>query len=372
MQNVRSYTPAGSKLIIVVRFKHDSYYTHSQPHGFTFNCLEVQSDTVSQSSSISASVTPRFSDHVNGGSFSTTDSLAKPSELPPVATATSAGYENGSHIFGKQNNCLPCLNCTTSTDVKRKSSCSSPQIGLQNILALLQSADLDVQTHAVKVVAKLAVGDINQEKIVQEGGLDALLILIRTSQNTTLFRVASGAIANLAMNELNQGLIMGKGGAALLALTSSKTDDPQTLRMVVGVIANLCGNEKLHLLLIEQGGVRALLGMVRSGNNDVIAQVARRLANFAKWDFVTSGGVKQLARILVESSRDDIRNLAKKILRLNRAFQAEGLLTQLYRIRQVDLKFPPKPVVSIAAKDLIGQVSLSLCGVFSVLPFYGT
>lgn len=42
--------------------------------------------------------------------------------------------------------------------------------------------------------------DINQEKIVQEGGLDALLILLRTSQNTTLLRVASGAIANLAMN----------------------------------------------------------------------------------------------------------------------------------------------------------------------------
>ncbi|XP_023764695.1 kinesin-like protein KIN-UC isoform X1 [Lactuca sativa] len=252
------------------------------------------------------------------------------------------------------------------------------EVGLQKILALLQSADLDVQTHAVKVVANLAAEDINQEKIVQEGGLDALLILLRTSQNTTLLRVASGAIANLAMNELNQGLIMGKGGAALLAHTSSKTDDPQTLRMVAGAIANLCGNEKLHLLLIEQGGVRALLGMVRSGNNDVIAQVARGLANFAKcetraitqghkegrsllmddgvlsWllansntssistrrhielalchlaqnedntrDFVTSGGVKQLARISVESSRDDIRSLAKKILRLNRAFQAE-------------------------------------------------
>lgn len=252
------------------------------------------------------------------------------------------------------------------------------EVGLQKILALLQSADLDVQTHAVKVVANLAAEDINQEKIVQEGGLDALLILIRTSQNTTLLRVASGAIANLAMNELNQGLIMGKGGAALLAHTSSKTDDPQTLRMVAGAIANLCGNEKLHLLLIEQGGVRALLGMVRSGNNDVIAQVARGLANFAKcetraitqghkkgrsllmddgvlsWllansnttsistrrhielalchlaqnddntrDFLTSGGVKQLARISVESSRDDIRNLAKKILTLNRAFRAE-------------------------------------------------
>nr|XP_043631245.1 kinesin-like protein KIN-UC isoform X2 [Erigeron canadensis] len=252
------------------------------------------------------------------------------------------------------------------------------EVGLQKILTLMQSADLDVQTHAVKVVANLAAEDTNQEKIVQEGGLDALLILLRTSQNTTLLRVASGAIANLAMNELNQALIMGKGGAALLAHTASKTEDPQTLRMVAGAIANLCGNEKLHLVLTEQGGIRALLGMVRSGNNDVIAQVARGIANFAKcesraitqghkkgrsllmddgvlsWllananiasistrrhielalchlaqnedntrDFVTSRGVKQLSRISVESSREDIRDLAKKILRLNRSFKAE-------------------------------------------------
>nr|GFC37512.1 kinesin-like protein KIN-UC isoform X1 [Tanacetum cinerariifolium] len=45
------------------------------------------------------------------------------------------------------------------------------EVGLQKILTLLQSADLDVQTHAVKVVANLAAEDINQEKIVQEGGL---------------------------------------------------------------------------------------------------------------------------------------------------------------------------------------------------------
>ena len=40
--------------------------------------------------------------------------------------------------------------------------------------------------------------------------------------------------------------------------------------------------EKLHVMLKEEGGIKALLGMVRSGNSDVIAQVARGLANFAK------------------------------------------------------------------------------------------
>ncbi|XP_071696031.1 uncharacterized protein [Rutidosis leptorrhynchoides] len=79
----------------------------------------IQDDIASQSSSISASVTPRVSDRVTCSSFSASESLAaKPSELPP---------ENGFQIFGRQNNCLPCLNCTTSTDVKSKSLCSSPQ-----------------------------------------------------------------------------------------------------------------------------------------------------------------------------------------------------------------------------------------------------
>ncbi|XP_009588080.1 kinesin-like protein KIN-UC isoform X2 [Nicotiana tomentosiformis] len=250
------------------------------------------------------------------------------------------------------------------------------EVGVQKIISLFSSADLDVQIHAVKVVANLAAEDGNQEKIVQEGGLDALLMLLQSSQNTTILRVASGAIANLAMNETNQGLISSKGGARLLSNTAVRTDDPQTLRMVAGAIANLCGNEKLHVTLREDGAVKALLEMARSGNIDVIAQVARGLANFAKcesrgtiqghrkgrstlmddgvlrWlitnsnsassstkrhielalchlaqnegnarDFVLSGALDELVRISTESSREDIRNLAKKILKLSPTFQ---------------------------------------------------
>lgn len=101
--------------------------------------LENFPDIVSQSSSISASVTPRASGHINGASFCTIDSLTKPSEqLPPVSThVTSAGYENGSQIFGMQNNCLPCLNCSTSIDVKSKSSCSSPQSAKKKVSSRL-------------------------------------------------------------------------------------------------------------------------------------------------------------------------------------------------------------------------------------------
>ncbi|KAL3579364.1 hypothetical protein D5086_020868 [Populus alba] len=286
---------------------------------------------------------------------------------------------NGSSTFGnlkglhKSNSSKAALSSQRATIAK-----ICEEVGLKKIMQLLASEDSDVQIHAVKVIANLAAEDINQEKIVEEGGLDALLMLLKSSQNTTVLRVASGAVANLAMNELNQGLIMSKGGGQLLAKTAFKTDDPQTLRMVAGALANLCGNESLHMILKEDGGINALLGMARSGNNDVIAQVARGMANFAKcesrgiiqghrkgrslliedgvleWlvsysntapastrrhvelalchlaqndnndrEFISCGGVRELVRISVESNREDIRNLAKKTLKMNPTFQAE-------------------------------------------------
>ncbi|XP_028556904.1 kinesin-like protein KIN-UA isoform X3 [Dendrobium catenatum] len=249
------------------------------------------------------------------------------------------------------------------------------EVGLPKVLALLKSEDLDVQTHAVKVVANLAAEDLNQQRIVEEGGLDALLLLLESSKDETIQRLTAGAIANLAMNGLNQDLIICKGGARLLTNMASQSDDPQTLRMVAGAIANLCGNERLHMLLKEDGGIKALLAMVRSRHNNVISQVARGIANFAKcesrsinqghwkgrslliedgaldwlvancttftdstrhhielalchlaqnvenaFDVIESGGIKQLLRISKESSREDICKLAKKALKSNSAF----------------------------------------------------
>ncbi|WVZ55517.1 hypothetical protein U9M48_006165 [Paspalum notatum var. saurae] len=175
------------------------------------------------------------------------------------------------------------------------------EVGLPNVLALLKSEDLDLQINAVKVVANLAAEDVNQERIVEDGGLDALLSLLETSENTTIHRVTAGAVANLAMNGSNQGVIMNKGGARLLANVASKTEDPQTLRMVAGALANLCGNEKLHLMLKQDGGIKALLGMFGSGHSDVIAQIARGVANFAKCESrVISQGHRKGRSLLIE------------------------------------------------------------------------
>ncbi|KAJ6826329.1 putative armadillo repeat-containing kinesin-like protein 2 [Iris pallida] len=252
------------------------------------------------------------------------------------------------------------------------------QVGLQKILSLLESEDVDIRVHAVKVVANLAAEEANQEKIVEAGGLTSLLMLLRSSEDETIRRVAAGAIANLAMNETNQELIMAQDGISLLSTTAADAEDPQTLRMVAGAIANLCGNDKLQARLRAEGGIRALLGMVRCRHPDVLAQVARGIANFAKcesrastqgnkagkslliedgtlpWivknanneaspirrhielalchlaqhevnakDMISEGALWELVRISRDCSRDDIRALAHRTLTSSTYFQAE-------------------------------------------------
>nr|GMC84558.1 armadillo repeat-containing kinesin-like protein 2 [Ipomoea batatas] len=67
------------------------------------------------------------------------------------------------------------------------------QVGLHKILSLLESEDACVQIHAVKVIANLAAEEANQEKIVEAGGLSSLLILLRSSEDETIRRIAAGA-----------------------------------------------------------------------------------------------------------------------------------------------------------------------------------
>ncbi|XP_027336337.1 kinesin-like protein KIN-UB [Abrus precatorius] len=175
------------------------------------------------------------------------------------------------------------------------------QVGLQKILSLLESDDANVRIHAVKVVANLAAEEANQKSIVEAGGLTSLLMLLRRYDDETVRRVAAGAIANLAMNEANQELIMAEGGVTLLAIAASDAEEPQTLRMVAGAIANLCGNDKILMKLRSQGAIKAILGIVRCGHPDVLSQVARGIANFAKCESRASNqGIKSGRSFLIE------------------------------------------------------------------------
>lgn len=302
-----------------------------------------------------------------------------------IETNQSRSYPDGSNsgnpLLGLDS--LAPLNHMRSRDgnnIGERASITNlhEQVGLQKILSLLESDDPNVRIHAVKVVANLAAEEGNQEKIVEAGGLTSLLMLLRTYEDETIRRIAAGAIANLAMNEANQELIMAQGGICLLAMTATDADDPQTLRMVAGAFANLCGNDKLQMRLRSEGGIKALLGMVRCRHPDVLSQVARGIANFAKcesrasgqgtrngrslliedgalsWivqnanseaslirrhvelalchlaqheinakDMISGGALWELVRISRDCSREDIRALARRTLTSSSTFQAE-------------------------------------------------
>jgi kinesin family protein 5 len=99
---------------------------------------------------------------------------------------------------------------------------------------------------------------------------------------------------------------MAQNGIHLLSKIAAEARDVQTLRMVAGALANLCGNgnfyssyhlfhgdvishfdeflvsDRLQVQLREEGGIKALLSMTRSSNRDILAQIARGIANFAK------------------------------------------------------------------------------------------
>ncbi|WVZ23302.1 hypothetical protein V8G54_001846 [Vigna mungo] len=250
--------------------------------------------------------------------------------------------------------------------------------GLQKILSLLGAEDDDVQIHAVKIIANLACEERNQKKIVEAGVLTPLLSLLKNSKDENTHRVAVSAIANLAMNETNQNLIAAQGGINLLSMVAANAEDPQTLRMVAGAFANLFGNDKLQIKIRDEGGLKALLGMVRCRHPDVHTQVARAIANFAKceskastqgtkversllivddllpWivqnannevslvrrhieialchlakfeanaiDMISGGAMGELVRVSRDSSREDIRILARETLISNPAFHAQ-------------------------------------------------
>ncbi|KAH1131202.1 hypothetical protein J1N35_002580 [Gossypium stocksii] len=73
------------------------------------------------------------------------------------------------------------------------------QVGVQKILDLLESEDANVRIHAVKVVANLAAEEVNQERIVEAGGLTSLLMLCLGIYFTT-WKMKSTRLQPLSFN----------------------------------------------------------------------------------------------------------------------------------------------------------------------------
>lgn len=97
------------------------------------------SHTGSVSTSVSTVATPRFTDNLNGPSFRSSDPQNEVEEESSTGCVNESAKmdETGASNFGiLQNNCLPCLACTTSSDVKRSPSSSPPNVRKKAALRL--------------------------------------------------------------------------------------------------------------------------------------------------------------------------------------------------------------------------------------------
>lgn len=188
--------------------------------------------------------------------------------------------------------------------------------GVDTLLRLLRkdgNEDNATRRAAAKALANICARAAGAREVLAAQGVAALSAhLADDSTDEALRRLAAGALANLAMFPEGRSEMLGfsarvaDGGsaehaanagagrptrahatAALSALCGAaySSADVHVLRMVAGALANLAGGEgegamEARQAVLEGGGLRALVALASSGHPDVLAQVARGLANF--------------------------------------------------------------------------------------------
>lgn len=73
--------------------------------------------------------------------------------------------------------------------------------------------------------------------------------------------------------------------------------------------------DKLQTKLRDEGGIRALLGMVRCRHPDVLAQVARGIANFAKCE--SRASTQGISCLSLSHSSEQLQKLNSAIYNYN-------------------------------------------------------
>ncbi|QCD81244.1 vacuolar protein 8 [Vigna unguiculata] len=229
--------------------------------------------------------------------------------------------------------------------------------GIPPLLSLFKISK-DETTHrvAASAIANLAMNESNQDLIAAQGGINLLSMVAPMPKILRPFEwLLEHLVIFLEMIDI--------GGLAYKIFTSPENE-----------------LNKLQIKIRDEGGLKTLLGMIRCRHPDVYTQVARAIANFAKceskastqgtkiersllivdgllpWivenaknevslvrrhieialchiakyeakanavDMINGGAIRELVRVSRDSSREDIRILARETLISNSAFHAE-------------------------------------------------
>eukprot|EP00732_Lithocolla_globosa_P002674 Lithocolla_globosa_v1_NODE_1843_length_2300_cov_12.534076.p1 type:complete len:502 gc:universal NODE_1843_length_2300_cov_12.534076:1530-25(-) len=132
------------------------------------------------------------------------------------------------------------------------------------LVAYTVSDSLTTQCHGVRGLIALMFKEGGLEKLVNVGGLDALIYLC-SSDHSDVQEITTSALENLARFEQTQNTMVEKGVLnAVFQLTTNKEPSETTLHNIASTLFHLAKNKDLCELMVAEGGLHPLLRIVMS------------------------------------------------------------------------------------------------------------
>jgi len=153
--------------------------------------------------------------------------------------------------------------------------------GLELLLPLTQSPDIEVQRLAAHALANLSVLPENQVTIAEQGGVEMLIPLLSSSSVKVKQQAAKG-LANLGVNVDNKRRIADAGGIiALLPLLSST--ESRVVVESIAALANLAVDDDNEAAIGKAGALGLILNASTTFKDhaEVTNQCARALRNLS-------------------------------------------------------------------------------------------
>lgn len=140
--------------------------------------------------------------------------------------------------------------------------------GLEPVLYLARSDDIDVQRQVLPALATLSFLDPNKLPIANDGGVETLVSVLTVSErkcNPTESQLACCAIANLVEAASNMPLVVNNGCVPLL-IGALESSSESVRREACRAIGNLAVNIDYCNLVIKRGAAKRLVACFRSQN----------------------------------------------------------------------------------------------------------
>lgn len=171
----------------------------------------------------------------------------------------------------------------------------------------LQTGSQEAQVHAADALMNLAENSQNQDVIREEGGIQALIMVLRVgSQLGQAFSAAT--LRNLAENGKNQDVIREEGGIHPLIMIL-REGSQETQVYAADALKNLAWNKQNQNAIRQEGGIHPLVDVLRNGNWEGQACAAAALGvlagNSEEKDAIRDeGGIQPLIKVLREGSQE--------------------------------------------------------------------